>query len=140
MGKGLWNDECYLFFFDKIVFTQIDSCKITQVVKSTFKCYLCLFSFTVEIDVEEADLAVVKENIFRCNTFILSLSPAFGGSSVQRDEFSVVGVRLQCSSHSCGFIGSLFPVAYGRHTVFFHKDVGIVALCNDNVVIKRLSV
>ena len=89
---------------------------------------------------EEADLAVVKENIFRCNTFILSLSPAFGGSSVQRDEFSVVGVRLQCSSHSCGFIGSLFPVAYGRNTVFFHKDVGIVALCNDNVVIKRLSV
>ncbi|RGT30297.1 hypothetical protein DWX40_05940 [Bacteroides stercoris] len=37
-------------------------------------------------------------------------------------------------------IGCFFSVAYGRNTVFFHKDIGVAALCNDNVVIKCLSV
>ena len=73
MGEGLRNDECYLLCFYKIVLTQIDSCKIMQVMKSTLKRNFRLFSFTVEIDVEEANLAVVEEDIFRRDAFIVCL-------------------------------------------------------------------
>ena len=83
MGAGLRNDECYLLCFYKIILTQIDSCKIMQVMKSTFKRNFRLFSFTVKIDVEEANLAVVEEDIFRRDAFLFCLSSAFGGSSVQ---------------------------------------------------------